>query len=70
MSIVGILSSNLFASGATQNAQQSERGLGGSSKSQQLKTEFQQLGQDLQSGNLTQAQKDCATLSQSLPGLS
>jgi hypothetical protein len=70
MSIIGILSSNLFASGATQNAQQSERGEGGSSKFQQLKTEFQQLGQDLQSGNLAQAQKDYATISQNLPGLS
>jgi hypothetical protein len=70
MSIIGILSSNLFASGATQNVQQGERGEGGSSKFQQLKTEFQQLGQDLQSGNLTQAQKDYATISQNLPGLS
>jgi outer membrane protein assembly factor BamD (BamD/ComL family) len=70
MSITGILSSNLFAAGAAQNTQPSERGEGGSSKFQQLKTEFQQLGQDLQSGNLTQAQKDYATISQNLPGLS
>lgn len=70
MSIIGILSSNLFATGAAQNAQNSGQAGGGSSKFQQLKTEFQQLGQDLQSGNLTQAQKDYATLSQNLPGLS
>ena len=34
---------------------------------QQLKTEFQQLAQDLQSGNLTQAQTDFAALQQSTP---
>ena len=34
---------------------------------QQFQKEFQQLGQDLQSGNLTQAQQDYATLSQNLP---
>jgi hypothetical protein len=34
---------------------------------QQIQKEFQQLGQDLQSGNLTQAQQDYATLSQNLP---
>lgn len=31
---------------------------------QQIQSEFQQLGKDLQSGNLTQAQQDYATLSQ------
>jgi len=66
MSIIGILSSNLFASGAAQNTQSTEGNT--PSKFQQLKTEFQQLGQDLQSGNLTQAQQDYATLSQNLPG--
>ena len=73
MSIIGILSSNLFSAGAsqnTQNAQSAQQPEGGSSKFQQLKTEFQQLGQDLQSGNLTQAQKDYTTLSQNLPGAS
>ena len=34
---------------------------------QQIQTEFQQLGQDLQAGNLTQAQQDYATLSQNFP---
>jgi hypothetical protein len=37
---------------------------------QQIQSEFQQLGTDLQSGNLGQAQSDFATLSQNLPGLS
>jgi hypothetical protein len=31
---------------------------------QQIQSEFQQLGKDLQAGNLTQAQQDYATLSQ------
>jgi hypothetical protein len=34
-----------------------------------MKAEFQQLGQDLQSGNLAQAQADYTTLSINLPGL-
>lgn len=38
------------------------------SKSQQLKQGFQQLGQALQSGNLSQAQGDFASLQQFLPG--
>ena len=33
---------------------------------QQVQSEFKQLGQDLQAGNLTQAQADFVTLSQSL----
>jgi len=43
---------------ATQSAQN------GQGKFQQVRSEFQQLGQDLQAGNLTQAQQDYATLSQ------
>jgi len=35
---------------------------------QKVQSEFRQLGQDLQSGNLTQAQADFVTLSQSLAG--
>jgi hypothetical protein len=38
------------------------------SKPNQLKQGFQQLGQDLQSGNLSQAQSDFASLQQLLPG--
>ncbi len=67
MSIIGILSSNLFSAGATQNTQTSQNA---PSTFQQIKTEFQQLGQDLQSGNLTQAQSDFATLSQNLSNVS
>jgi outer membrane protein assembly factor BamD (BamD/ComL family) len=70
MSIVGILSSNLFSSGAAQGNQQTQGVEGRTQKFQQLKSEFQQLGQDLQSGNLTQAQSDYATLSQNFPGAS
>ncbi len=65
MSIVGILSSNLFSAGAAQSTQSSPNN---PSRFQQIRTEFQQLGQDLQSGNLTQAQSDFATLSQNLSG--
>ncbi len=67
MSLIGILSSNLFAAGAAQNNQSSQNT---TSNFQQIKAEFQQLGQDLQSGNLTQAQQDYTTLSQNLPGAS
>jgi soluble cytochrome b562 len=54
MSIAGILSSALFGAGIS-TAQ---------SNAQKLKTEFQQLGQDLQSGNLSAAKSDIATLQQ------
>jgi len=67
MSIIGILSSNLFAAGEAHNTQSSQNN---PSKFQQIKTEFQQLGQDLQSGNLEKAQSDFATLSQNLTGAS
>jgi hypothetical protein len=58
MSVTGITSSNFLQSYNSQNTQ---------NKFQQIQTEFQQLGQDLQSGNLSQAQADFATLSQQLP---
>jgi hypothetical protein len=67
MSIIGILSSNLFSAGAAQNTQSSQNN---PSVFQQIKTEFQQLGRDLQSGNLTAAQSDFTTLSQNLSGAS
>lgn len=63
MSIVGILSSNLFSAGAARDTQSSQNT---PSVFQKIKTEFQQLGQDLQSGNLSGAQSDFATLSQNL----
>jgi|SRR5580704_3017419 outer membrane protein assembly factor BamD (BamD/ComL family) len=63
MSIIGILSSNLFSAGPAQNTQSTPNT---PSTFQQIKTEFQQVGQDLQSGNLAQAQSDFTTLSQNL----
>jgi outer membrane protein assembly factor BamD (BamD/ComL family) len=39
----------------------------GQGKFQQIQAEFQQLGQDLQTGNLSQAEQDYATLSQNFP---
>lgn len=57
MSVSGILSSAVFGVGAQifQN------------RMQQVQTKFKQLGQDLQSGNLTAAQSDFATLQQLRP---
>jgi hypothetical protein len=37
-------------------------------KAQKIQSEFQQLGQDLQAGNLSQAQSDFSTLSQNVSG--
>jgi len=62
MSITSVASSTLltqiYATQSTQNNQ---------SQFQQIQTDFQQLGQDLQAGNLTGAQQDFATLQQALP---
>lgn len=60
MSVAGISSSNLFDFN-TQSVQ---------NRKQQFQQEFQQLGQDLQSGNLSAAQIDFATLQQSGPQVS
>lgn len=57
MSVASISSSSLFDYN-TQGIQ---------NKMQQFRQEFQQLGQDLQSGNLSAAQSDFATLQQSGP---
>lgn len=58
MSVTGVSSSNFFQSNVAQSAQ---------NKFQQIQSQFQKLGQDLQSGNLAQAQSDFATLTQELP---
>jgi hypothetical protein len=59
MSIAGIASnSNLFQNSVVQQTQ---------NRFQQIQSQFQKLGQDLQSGNLTQAQSDFSALSQELP---
>jgi outer membrane protein assembly factor BamD (BamD/ComL family) len=60
MSIAGILSSSLFSS----NSQAV------TSPQQQFRQEFQQLGQALQTGNLSAAQADFATLQQNSPSAS
>ena len=54
--------SGLSLIGSIYQALQSSR-----SQGQNIRSEFQQLGQDLQAGNLTQATTDFTTLSQSLP---
>jgi len=64
MSIVGILGSNLF-SGAANGLLGSQ---GAEPRFEQIKQQFQQLGQDLQSGNIAQAQTDYATLSSEFSG--
>lgn len=69
MSIIGILSSNLF-SGAANRFQGTQGTQGAAPKFEQIKEQFQQLGQDLQSGNVAKAQADYATLSSEFPGAS
>ena len=63
MSLIGILSSNLFAAGVAHNTQSSQNN---PSNFEQIKTEFQHLGQDLKSGNLQGAQQDLTNLQQDL----
>ena len=58
MSISGVSSSDVLQTSPAQAAQ---------TKFQQIQSQFQKVGQDLQSGNLSQAQADFATLSQELP---
>ena len=65
MSVTGISSTNVFElvqaqRNLSQNAQNSANPI------QQIEGDFNQLGQDLQAGNLTQAQQDFATLSSAL----
>ena len=55
MSVSGISSNNLFSYYNTQDVQ---------SKMKQFQQEFQQLGQDLQSGNLSAAQQAYSTIQQ------
>jgi outer membrane protein assembly factor BamD (BamD/ComL family) len=61
MSVLGIAGSSLFSYLTSQSAQ------GSNNKGQQFRQEFAQLGQDLQSGNLSAAQADFATLQQNQP---
>jgi hypothetical protein len=57
MSLTGIASSILSTLSGTHNQQ---------NPFQQIRSEFKQLGQDLQAGNLAQAQSDFTTLSRNL----
>ena len=61
MSVAGIFSSSLFnyINSSSQNKTQGTQGTQGTGQFQQ---EFAQLGQDLQSGNLSTAQADFASL--------
>jgi hypothetical protein len=59
MALIGILSSNLFAAGAAHNTRSSQST---PSNFEQIKTEFQHLGQDLRSGNLEGAKQDFKNL--------
>ena len=63
MSVIGIASSILSTLSGTQNQQPQQNPF------QQIRSEFKQLGQNLQAGTLAQAQSDFTTLSQNLPGL-
>jgi hypothetical protein len=60
MSVAGIAGSLLSILSGSQSNQ--------NSPFQQIQSEFQQLGQDLQTGNLSQAQQVFSTLSQTLTG--
>lgn len=55
MSVTGVTVPSLYPSSS------------GTNQFQQIQRDFQQLGQDLQSGNLSQAQQDYATLTSALP---
>ena len=61
MSVVGFASSILSTLSGTQNQQNQQP-----NPFLQIRSEFKQLGQDLQAGNLAQAQSDFTTLSQNL----
>jgi outer membrane protein assembly factor BamD (BamD/ComL family) len=63
MSVTGIASSILSALTASQSSYSQQGGHGS------FASEFQQLGQDLQSGNLSQAQSDFSAFSEQFSGL-
>ena len=61
MSLAGIMATGIFDLLGTQSAQSSSAANQGSTS---VQNEFQQLGQDLQSGNLSAARQDFATVEQ------
>ena len=67
MSIAGLASAALFS--LLNNAQNTQN-KNAQGAFQQIQNEFQQLVQDLQAGNLSQAQQDYATLSHNFPQVS
>jgi outer membrane protein assembly factor BamD (BamD/ComL family) len=65
MSVTGVFGTVLnSALSGTQSVQNNQGNF------QPFQSEFQQLGQDLQAGNLSQAQQDFVTLSENFPGAS
>ena len=62
MSVTGIASNLLFQAFAAGSAKKTQGGFA------QIQSEFQELGQDLQAGNLTQAQQDFAAIAKNFPG--
>jgi hypothetical protein len=58
MSVSGILSSSFYQPNTSQSQP---------TQFQSIAKEFQQLGQDLQTGNINQAQQDFSTLAQNVP---
>jgi hypothetical protein len=62
VSVTGIAANLLFQTFAANTAKKSQGSFG------QIHSEVQQLGQDLQAGNLTQAQQDFAALAKNFPG--
>ena len=64
MSVAGIFSSSLFnyINSSSQNKTQGTQGTQSTQNAGQFQQEFEQLGQDLQSGNLSTAQADFASL--------
>ena len=58
----------MSVSGISSNSTLSQTVQSWQAKAQKIQSEFQQLGQDLQAGNLSQAQSDFTTLSQNISG--
>lgn len=58
----------MFASGISSSSPLSQSVQNWQAQAQKIQNEFQQLGQDLQAGNLTQAQSDFSTLKQNISG--
>jgi hypothetical protein len=62
VSVTGIASNMLFQAFAAASSKKTQGGFG------QVQAQFQELGQDLQAGNLTQAQQDFAAIAKTFSG--